>query len=114
MISLIATKDLKEGTSRGIEIDNNFLFAIKKDDLYHVYWNICPHIGTPLEWQEDQFLDEDGALIRCATHGALFDIEGGKCLVGPCKGKSLRKIPFVVREGVIMIDENDLKSPSIF
>jgi len=26
----------------------------------------------------------------------------------------LRKIPFVVHEGIIMIDENDLRSPSIF
>ena len=72
MISLIATKDLKEGTSRGIEIDNNFLFAIKKDDLYHVYWNICPHIGTPLEWQEDQFLDDDGELPYDVRLMALY------------------------------------------
>ena len=114
MIKLIPADDIDEGTSRGIECNNKYLFAIKKDDLFHIYFNICPHLGTPLEWQEDQFLDEGKALIRCATHGALFDIKSGNCLVGPCKGKSLRKIPCVVREGIIMIDENDLKSPSIF
>ena len=114
MISLIATKDLEEGTSRGIEIDNNFLFAIKKDDLYHVYWNICPHIGTPLEWQEDQFLDDDGELIRCATHGALFEINSGKCLAGPCIGKKLHKIPFEISNDMIIVKESDLKSPSRF
>ena len=114
MIKLIPTDDIDEGTSRGIERNSKYLFAIKKDDLFHIYLNSCPHLGTPLEWLEDQFLDEDGALIRCATHGALFDIESGQCLVGPCKGKSLRKIPFVVREGIIMIDENDLKPPPIF
>ena len=114
MIKLILTDDIDEGTSRGIEHNNKYLFAIKKDNLFHIYFNSCPHLGTPLEWQEDQFLDEDRALIRCATHGALFDIESGRCLLGPCKGKSLRKIPFEVHEGIIMIDENDLRPLSIF
>ena len=114
MISLIATEELKEGMSRGIEIDNKFLFAIKKDHLYHVYWNICPHIGTPLEWQEDQFLDEDGELIRCATHGSLFEINSGKCLAGPCTGQKLHKIPFEIRNDMITVKESDLKPPSRF
>ena len=114
MIKLISADDIDEGMSRGIEHNNKHIFAVKKDNLFHIYLNSCPHLGTPLEWQEDQFLDQDGALIRCATHGALFDIESGQCLVGPCKGKSLSKIPFIVRDGVIMIDENNLKLPSIF
>ena len=114
MISLVATRDLKEGTSRGIEINNKFLFAIKKDDLCHVYWNICPHIGTPLEWQEDQFLDDGGEFIRCATHGALFDIDSGKCLSGPCMGKKLHKIPFKICNDMIIVNESDLQPPLRF
>ena len=114
MISLVATRDLKEGTSRGIEINNKFLFAIKKDDLCYVYWNICPHIGTPLEWQEDQFLDDGGAFIRCATHGALFDIDSGKCLSGPCVGKKLHKIPFKIFNDMIIVNESDLQPPLRF
>ena len=56
MISLVSVKDLEEGTSKGIEYDNKYVFAVRKDNLFHVYWNICPHLGTPLEWEEDQFL----------------------------------------------------------
>ena len=114
MISLISVSELKEGKSKGIEYNNKYVFAVKKYNLLRVYWNICPHLGTPLEWEEDKFLDHSGTLIRCATHGALFDVDHGKCLVGPCKGKSLRKIPFIVDNGTIMIEEIDLSAPRSF
>lgn len=114
MISLVSVEDIEEGKSKGIEYESRYIFAVRKDNLFHVYWNICPHLGTPLEWQEDQFLDSNGTLIRCATHGALFEIDSGKCLVGPCKGKSLRKIPFIIRNDTIMVEEVDLRAPVYF
>ena len=103
MISLVSVEDLEEGKSKGIEYESRYIFAVRKDNLFHVYWNICPHLGTPLEWQEDQFLNEDGELIRCATHGALFEINSGKCLAGPCTGKKLHKIPFEITNDMIIL-----------
>jgi len=50
---------------------------------------VCPHRGVPLEWQPDQFLDPSASLIQCATHGALFLIESGECVAGPCAGQFL-------------------------
>ena len=108
MISLIATDDIEEGTSKGIDIDNYYMFAVKKDDQIHLYWNRCPHLGTPLEWEEDRFLDADGALIQCSTHGALFRIEDGHCMAGPCKGMHLQKIAFIIDSGMIMVSEDQL------
>ena len=32
-------------------------------------------------------------MILCATHGALFRIEDGHCLSGPCVGESLTPLP---------------------
>lgn len=58
----------------------------------YVYANRCPHRGVALEWQPDEFLDTSASLIQCATHGALFLIESGECVAGPCEGKSLRAI----------------------
>ncbi len=29
------------------------------------------------------------SLIQCATHGALFLIESGECVAGPCAGQFL-------------------------
>ncbi|MCH8265613.1 MAG: Rieske 2Fe-2S domain-containing protein [Proteobacteria bacterium] len=61
MISLLAIDDIEEGTSRGLEVNNLYLFVVKKDQQITLYFNRCPHLGTPLEWEEDRFLDADGA-----------------------------------------------------
>lgn len=112
MINVLDSNELEEGKSVGIEINNQHLFAVKKDDQLFLYWNRCPHLGTPLEWEEDRFLDPDGALIQCSTHGALFQIEDGHCLVGPCKGKYLQAIPFTLENGAMMVEAKQLKRPT--
>lgn len=111
MISLLAIDDIEEGTSRGLEVRNLYLFVVKKDQQITLYFNRCPHLGTPLEWEEDRFLDADGALIQCSTHGALFRIEDGQCLAGPCKGKYLQAVPFIIEQGIIMVEDRHLRPP---
>lgn len=111
MLSLFAKSDLEEGAALGLEVNNHYLFAVKKDDQIYLYWNRCPHLGTPLEWLENQFLDADGALIQCSTHGALFQIEDGHCLAGPCRGKYLQKVPFSIENDQILVDAQHLKPP---
>ncbi|MEX0618902.1 MAG: Rieske (2Fe-2S) protein [Pseudohongiellaceae bacterium] len=110
MICVASVHDIQEGCSRGIEYGNHYLFAVKKDDQVYLYRNRCPHLGTPLEWEEDRFLDSDGALIQCSTHGALFQIETGHCLAGPCQGKYLQAVPFIVDSGLMMVEEIYLPS----
>ena len=63
--------------------------------------NRCPHVGTPLDWAENEFLDREGRHIVCATHGALFRIDDGRCVAGPCQGDRLEPFPFAVRDGVV-------------
>lgn len=111
MLNLFARDDLKEGAALGLEVNNHYLFAVKKDNQIYLYWNRCPHLGTPLEWLENQFLDADGALIQCSTHGALFEIENGHCLAGPCRGKYLQKVPFLIENGMILVDDKHLRRP---
>jgi nitrite reductase/ring-hydroxylating ferredoxin subunit len=111
MISLLAVDDIEEGTSRGLEVNNLYLFVVKKDEQITLYFNRCPHLGTPLEWEEDRFLDADGALIQCSTHGALFRIEDGQCLAGPCQGKYPQAVPFIIEQGIIMVEDRHLRPP---
>ncbi|WP_296222240.1 Rieske (2Fe-2S) protein [Pseudomonas sp. UBA2684] len=93
MIRLCAVDELAEGQSRGFEIDNEKLFAVRKDGQVYAYRNRCPHRGIALEWLPDQFLDHSASLIQCATHGALFLIDSGECVAGPCAGKTLDALP---------------------
>lgn len=108
MISLIHSSEITNDSARGLKYKNISLFAVKKDGEIFLYLNRCPHLGTPLEWIEDEFLDSEKTLIRCATHGALFQINNGKCLVGPCQGKHLQSIPFELEKDEIKIQEQAL------
>lgn len=103
MAIVCSADDLEEGGAKGIATGDDALVALKRDGQIFVYRNSCPHLGVELNWLEDQFLDADGAFIQCATHGALFAVDSGECVWGPCKGKYLEAIPFSVIDGVVEI-----------
>ena len=103
MTRLCHVNDIDEGASKGFEINDKKLFAVKKDAVIYVYENRCPHLGIELEWLEDQFLDSEGALIQCSTHGALFLIEDGNCISGPCAGQQLRPIDTVIQADEVFL-----------
>lgn len=65
--------------------------------------NVCPHAGRRLDWAPGQFLRaKDGSLV-CAVHGASFELEGGRCVAGPCRGESLRAVAVHCVEGDVRV-----------
>ena len=90
---LCDSNSLADNSSRGFAVSGRALLAVRREGQVYVYQNRCPHRGIALEWQPDQFLDPSASLIQCATHGALFLIESGECVAGPCAGQSLVAIP---------------------
>ncbi|MBE7373756.1 Rieske (2Fe-2S) protein [Pseudomonas lopnurensis] len=111
MIRLCATSELGEGQSRGFTIDARKVIAIRRDGRLYLYENRCPHRGVPLEWLPDRFLDASGSLLQCATHGALFLIESGECVAGPCAGQALRPLPGIEQDDSIWL-QTDRQSDS--
>ena len=52
---------------------------------------------------EKAFLDYVAAgHIRCTWHGALFRIDDGACVAGPCTGQRLTPWPVTVTDGTIV------------
>ena len=51
----------------------------------------------------DQFLDSTHSLIQCSMHGALFRIEDGLCISGPCFDQKLKAVAIEVRENEIYL-----------
>lgn len=86
---LCSSAELADASSRGFQIGEKNFFAVRREGQVYAYENRCPHRGISLEWQPDQFLDASASLIQCASHGALFLIESGECVAGPCAGQSL-------------------------
>lgn len=78
-------------------------FVVRKGDEVFAYQNVCMHVGHPLNWQPDDFLTKDGTRIVCASHGALYEIESGVCVAGPCPGKTLRSVPAKIRNGEVYV-----------
>ncbi len=95
--------DLNDGQSKGFERRGQRLFVVRQGERVVAYHNRCPHLGIDLEWLDDQFLDAEGHFIQCAMHGALFLIDSGLCISGPCQNQSLSPIPCDVREGEVFI-----------
>ncbi|HKM64085.1 MAG TPA: Rieske 2Fe-2S domain-containing protein, partial [Acidisphaera sp.] len=57
---------------------------VRWDRRVHGYVNRCPHQASNLDFEAGQFLDPGGTRLMCGKHGALFDVETGSCIDGPC------------------------------
>lgn len=105
MARLCHINDIPEGKTRGFVIGDLKIIALKKDAQLYLYENSCPHLGLDLEFQPDDFLNYDETFLQCSTHGAIFTLDKGFCVLGPCKGESLRAISFKVDNGQIIVTD---------
>ena len=78
-------------------------FVVRQGERVFAYRNYCMHVGHPLNWAPDDFLTRDRRHIICASHGAMYEIDTGLCVAGPCTGKVLTNLSVCVREDVIYV-----------
>ena len=93
---LCRLEEIPDGAAKGFDLGAGDepleIFLVRDGPRVFAYLNVCPHTGSPLDWQPDDFLSEDGSHIMCHTHGALFEIADGFCIAGPCAGDQLRPV----------------------
>jgi nitrite reductase/ring-hydroxylating ferredoxin subunit len=80
--------------------------VVRRGGAVYAYANVCPHKGHPLNLADDDFLVTvagQGQLLRCASHGALFVLENGLCVAGPCSGRSLQRLECRIGDGVVLV-----------
>ncbi len=83
-------------------------FAIRYGGVVFAYVNRCAHISVELDWAEGDFFDTSGLYLVCATHGAAYFPDSGKCAAGPCKGGGLQPLPTIEHGGnVYLIEQED-------
>jgi nitrite reductase/ring-hydroxylating ferredoxin subunit len=107
-VFLCRLADIEDGESNGFVVrrpggERVAVLAVRRGDQVFAYVNSCPHTGAPLDFQPGRFLSLDKTLIQCSTHGALFRIEDGFCIQGPCAGKSLVPVAAVVAGGSVRL-----------
>jgi nitrite reductase/ring-hydroxylating ferredoxin subunit len=81
-------------------------FLVRSGREVFAYVNRCPHAGHPLNWQSDDFLTQGKTLIMCRSHGAMFEMNTGRCVAGPCSGKALRALRAHVENERVILDAN--------
>jgi nitrite reductase/ring-hydroxylating ferredoxin subunit len=107
---LCALADLDDPGSRAFTVGAGAWplrgFVVRRGREVYAYVNRCPHAGHPLNLRPDQFLALDGAFILCQSHGALFDIERGNCVAGPCSGRSLARLSVRIENESVMLEDD--------
>jgi nitrite reductase/ring-hydroxylating ferredoxin subunit len=88
-----------EGTVDG---DAESLILHRDGARVRAWFNVCPHAGRRLDWAPGKFLRSDGLMV-CAAHGASFELGGGECVAGPCRGAALRAVAVEVRDGGVYL-----------
>lgn len=92
-VKLCQLADVDEGSARNfvlqLRVGRFHGFVVRQGGGVHGYVDRCPHAGLPLAQRLDDYLTPGGELIACSWHGALFRIEDGVCMGGPCAGQAL-------------------------
>ena len=76
-------------------------FIVRDGEVLHGYVDRCPHAGYPLAVELDRYLTDDGDLILCSWHGAVFKPLTGECIGGPPACGRLTPWPVVVDGAVV-------------
>ena len=77
-------------------------FVVREGQAVYGYVDRCPHMGVPLARELDAYMSPLSGHIACGWHGALFGVEDGRCVAGPCVGRSLIQWPVAVRDGIVV------------
>jgi len=106
-MSLIALDSMEDGSFAEVEavVDGHAesLILHRSGSSVRAWLNVCPHAGRRLDWAPGKFLKSKEGNLVCAAHGASFELAGGTCIAGPCRGDSLRAIAVQVRDGEVVL-----------
>lgn len=111
MIVKIQKKRFEDYTAKGfsVKIRGRVVkgFVVKKNDLFFAYLNVCKHLPITLDLNDDNFFTFDKAFLQCHMHGAMYEIETGYCVGGPCLGARLDALSLAETEDELIITVPD-------
>jgi len=78
-------------------------FVVRKGPGFYAYQNLCKHLPVTLDLNDNSFFNHDKTLLQCQMHGALYEMESGLCVGGPCEGARLRPLPLQEADNQLII-----------
>ena len=76
---------------------------VRKDGQFFAYQNLCQHLPITLDLQDGQFLTHDRNFLQCHMHGAMYELNTGLCIAGPCEGARLKGLEIEEDEQQVVI-----------
>lgn len=100
IIVVVSKKGFKDKQTRSFEsrLHGRLFkgFVVREGDSFFAYQNLCQHLPITLDLNDNSFFSHDKKHLQCQMHGAMYEIQSGKCIAGPCIGSNLR--PLEIRD----------------
>lgn len=80
-------------------------FVVRYEGRAYAFLNRCAHVSVELDWEQGQFFDTTRLYLICATHGAIYEPDSGRCIAGPCKGARLTAIAVDEHDGSVYLTQ---------
>lgn len=77
--------------------------VVRKNGRFYAYQNLCQHLPITLDLNDDKFFTHDKTHLQCHMHGAVYEIETGACVAGPCVGARLVSLELEEEETRLVI-----------
>ncbi len=97
--------EIPDGEARGFTLPGarRTIIVYRKGGQLRGYENRCPHEGKRLDARPDRFMTFDGAHLKCAHHGAIFDPLTGMGRGTPCWGLALAPVALAQQQGWVVL-----------
>ena len=117
MLTLCRLEEIPDGSACGFAVEGpdfaQRIVVARRGSRVFGYVNSCPHALSRLDFTPGEFMDEEDGHLYCAAHGALFRVEDGVCVEGPCLDEALAPARVTLiddrvcleRAGVRLVDE---------
>ncbi len=91
--------------AEGIHIDCGgcAVLLVRRNAVVFAWLDRCPHMGVSLRWPPRSFVPGGGRYLECINHMAVFRVEDGVCVAGPCVGERLTPLVIDVEDGDIWL-----------
>ena len=109
MVELCKLEEIPDNEATGLvaEVDGKQrnIFIIRKGNIVFGYINWCPHNQVLIDQIPNKFFNSDKTFIQCSKHGALFNIDDGLCIMGPCQGESLKQLNISINGDMVVHED---------
>ncbi|WP_284777893.1 Rieske (2Fe-2S) protein [Agrobacterium sp. lyk4-40-TYG-31] len=100
---LCHSRDIEEGQAKGFgpfEGGRRKVIVVRRNGMFYGWLDACPHYstGTPMAWRTDAYMNCEKTHLTCHSHGAMFEIETGECVLGPCLGQALTAVEITMND----------------